>query len=238
MDSSQVNRELRTVVRPALRARGFGAFSERTAWRYHAGRIDIINFQSFNDYLASTIGCTTYSFALNLSVYLLEIPEARPLKVKSGHPRPEEWLGHLRLHPHRTLEQRELPRLDIWYIDPEGGYVSPAVRDALGVILETGLPWFERWGDDDALLAALTSADAVLADGTELPGAGDSPARNLTTGYVARRCGRVALARAHLSRALEQFEAIDRKNQALTLRKPMPNLTPPQLRQDVKALAD
>ena len=238
MNGSLVNREIRSIVHPALRASGFSAFSPRTTWRHRPDRIDIVNFQSFNSYLASSVGCTTYSFALNLSVYLLDIPDhGKPLKMKEGLPLPDEWLGHLRLHPHRTLEQHELARRDIWFIDPEGTYTRAAVEDARDVIVEKGIPWFERWTDDGAVLAALRQPEPVLPDGTELPGSADSPARNLMVGYVARRNGDLALARQYLSRALEQFEAIDQKNENLELRRPMTSMTPPNLRQHIKDLS-
>jgi Tfp pilus assembly protein PilF len=86
------------------------------------------------------------------------------------------------------------------------------------------------------VLTALRQEDAVLGDGTELPGASDSPARNLLAGYVARRIGHTTRAREYLSRALEQFEAIDRKNEHMKLRKPMPVLTPPHLRRHIEEL--
>ena len=231
--AATVNPAIRAIVHPALRSNGFATFSPRTAWRHRPGRIDIVNFQSFNSYLAASVGCTTHSFALNLSVYLLDIPDGGlSPKMKNLILVPDEWLGHLRLHPNRNLQQRELSRRDIWFIDAEGANTSAAVEDARDVIVNTGLPWFERWTDDETVLGALRRSESVLVDGTELPGAPDSPARNLLTGYIARRLGQTAVARDHLSRALEQFEAIDRKNESLKLKK-MPVLTPPQLRQHI-----
>src|SRR5262245_57117842 len=231
MDSARVNREIKKVVRPVLNSAGFTAFTSRSGWRTRRGRIDIVNFQSFNAHLASSVGCTTYSFALNLGVYLTGLSDgADPEK-------PEEYLGHLRLHPHRTLDQPELARHDISYVDPGGNSLQSVVVDARDVITKVGLSWFDRWGADDAVLEALQSAAPELPDGTQLPGNSDSPARNLVTGYLARRCGMRALARDSLARALELFEEIDGKNAALRLRKPMPPVTPPGLRRDVEELA-
>lgn len=66
MDSKVVNRAIKANVWPMLKEHGFGHFTTRTAWRHDHDRIDVINFQSFNSYQASVIGCTTYSFALRL----------------------------------------------------------------------------------------------------------------------------------------------------------------------------
>jgi hypothetical protein len=231
MNSTFVNRELRATIRPSLQANGFTAFTARSAWRYHPGRIDIINFQSFNDYLASSVGCTTFSFSLNLSVYLIGLPQdGLPIKERQGQLQPEEWRGHLRLHPERTIEQAELSRRDIWYIDPKGDYLAAAVRDARNVLLEVGLAWFERWGTDAAVLEALRHPEATLGDGTELPGTPDSPARNQVVGYVAYRAGQSATARQYLERALAQYEAIDSRNAQMKLRRPLPPVTPEGLR--------
>lgn len=69
MDSKIVNKEIKKTIKPFLQAVGFTKFSERNAWRYRDEFIEVINFQSFNSYLADGVGCTTYSFAINLGVY-------------------------------------------------------------------------------------------------------------------------------------------------------------------------
>ena len=63
MDSSAVNKEIKATVRPLLQGAGFTQFTSRTAWRHSTGKTDVINFQSFNSYLANSLGCTTYSSA-------------------------------------------------------------------------------------------------------------------------------------------------------------------------------
>jgi len=56
MDSKEVNKQIRAVIRPVLKAQGFARFTARDSWRFHDDRIDVVNFQSFNSYLAGTIG--------------------------------------------------------------------------------------------------------------------------------------------------------------------------------------
>ncbi len=60
-NSSDVNRALREMLWPALKDAGFVERTARTAWRRHADRIDVVNFQSFNAYLAQQIGATTFT---------------------------------------------------------------------------------------------------------------------------------------------------------------------------------
>ena len=239
MNAAIVNKEIRAVVRPFLQTHGFRAFTPRTAWRYAtASRVEVVNFQSFNSHLAEGVGCTTYSFGVNLGIYLLAVPHhaGREPKRAGDELRPEEWQCHIRLHLERGLDQPELPRRDIWYIDEPGRYLAPAVRDARRGIAEVGLPWFERWADDGAVLAALCAEERLrLPDGTNLPGNAGSPARNYATGYVALARGERDVAAEYLTRALAQYEAMDASNAKIS-RRSSP-LTPDRLRMDVRSLA-
>ena len=203
VDSRVVNRELRAAVRPVLRAHGFSVFTERTAWRHTPGRIDVVNFQSFNDYLATAVGVTTFSFALNLGQYLRCVPpDDFAIKLRGGLLAPKEWECHLRLLPQRRLEQPELARRDIWFIDPAGTYLEAAVRDVRKVILDVGLAWFDRYADDHELLRALLEVETDAPDGTALGGNLGSPARNLLLGYLCLSLGRRKEALEPLAAAL------------------------------------
>jgi len=210
MDSKRVNQEIRAVVRPALKARGFSVFTERTAWRHAPGRIHVVNFQSFNDYLATGVGCTTFSFALNLGQWLTCVPpDDSRIASRKGLLAPQEYHCHLRLHPHRSIDQRELERRDIWYIDANGSYLASAVKDARDVILGAGLAWFDRWSSDAAVDALLRESASVATDGTDVGGGLGSPARDAVHGYLLRSMGRIDEARGKLSSALERLRAIE-----------------------------
>lgn len=84
---------------PALRDDGFAAFSGRTAWRNVDDAIDVVNFQSFSASLADAIGCTTFSFAVNLGVWLpADAWEGlEPKRDAAGRLRPAEY----QCEPHR-----------------------------------------------------------------------------------------------------------------------------------------
>jgi hypothetical protein len=201
VDSSIVNKEIRRVVWPVLRNAGFTQFTARSAWRYVPSKIDVVNFQSFNSYLAHGVGCTTYSFALNLGCSFDTIPRLKTVEQKKGHLRPKEWECHFRFRLHKAIRQPELERTDTWYVDPAGQYLKAAIEDARKAILETGLGWFSRFNDSNEVLRTLLE-DAKKMDGTHGLGNKPSPIRHLMTGYIASSLGKTELASDHLQAAL------------------------------------
>ena len=74
MDSKVVNKVINKNIWSFLKEQGFSMFTSRSAWRFNQDTIEIINFQSFNSYLAEVLGCTTYSFTVNLAIYFTKIP--------------------------------------------------------------------------------------------------------------------------------------------------------------------
>ena len=91
---------------PSLREAGFDSFTGRTAWRYIESTVDVLNFQSFGASTADGVGCTPYSFALNLGVWVPGETEARVLKPDAkGRPRPAEWECWKRTHLTKSVEQ-------------------------------------------------------------------------------------------------------------------------------------
>jgi hypothetical protein len=106
VDSRDVTRAIRRVVWPVLREHGFTAFAGRTAWRYVGEAIDVVNFQSFSASLADAVGCTTFSFSVNLGVWLpADAHEAVELKRDTeGRLRPTEY----QCVPHRRRLEKSL----------------------------------------------------------------------------------------------------------------------------------
>jgi len=103
VDNRAVTREIRRVVWPALREVGFDSFTGRSAWRYVGEDVDVANFQSFGGMLADSVGCTSFSFSVNLGLFRPSDAWMPPRKHDSqGRPRPEEY----ECEPHRlTLEK-------------------------------------------------------------------------------------------------------------------------------------
>jgi hypothetical protein len=215
MDSKVVSRELWRVVRPVLKNAGWISFAGRTARRFSDPRIDVVNFQSFNSYLASAIGSTTYSFSVRLGCFFPAIPHSG-IKVKDGLLNPYEHHCQLRYTIHKKFKQPECARTDVFYVDPKGKYL-PTVVEAVQLGISTeGLSWFERFSDMQEVFRTLMEDDESN-EGTWGFGAKPSPARNLYTGYVALALGKTPIATEHLRQAAlspsyacyrEQIEAL------------------------------
>jgi len=199
MDSKVVSRELWKVVRPVLKGAGWTSFAGRTARRFSDRRIDVVNFQSFNSYLASAIGTTTYSFSIRLGCFFPAIPHSG-IKVKQGLLNPAEHHCQLRYTIHKKFSQPECARTDVFYVDPKGKYLATVVEAVRQDISTEALSWFRRFSDMQEVLRTLMEDDESM-EGTWGFGAKPSPARNLYTGYVALALGKTPLAAEHLRQA-------------------------------------
>jgi hypothetical protein len=212
MDSSVVNKEIKSTVRPLLQEAGFTKFTSRTAWRYSTGKIDVINFQSFNSYLANSLGCTTYSFGVNLGCCFDAIPLSERIRRNNGYLRPEEYECHFRLTLQKSINQPNLRRTDVWYIDPAGKNLGTVIADARKAILDTGLNWFTRFSEPAEVLRTLLE-DSEGNERTHGFGANPSPSRHFMTGFAALSLGKTSVAKEHLQKALGSgcFKAFEPK---------------------------
>jgi hypothetical protein len=202
MDSKEVNKQIRALIRPVLKAQGFTKFTARDSWRFHDDRIDVINFQSINSYLAGTIGCTTFSFAVNLGTFLAYVPEQYPLKRKDGLVVPDECQCHFRGRLHRTICQRKPKDRDIWYVDPKGKNLSAVMNDIRERVETDCPPWFSRLADREEIFRILKEDSEEMG---ELWGFGNnpSPIRSYMLGYVAHALGKAKVADEQFSKAAE-----------------------------------
>jgi hypothetical protein len=199
MDSKVVSRQLWKTIRPVLKDAGWTSFSSRTARRFTNLRIDVVHFQSFNSYVASAIGGTTYSFSVRLGCFFTAIPNSG-IKVKDGLVMPEEYDCHLRYTIHKKFSQPECSRRDVFYVDPKGKYLPTVVEAVRQEITTEGLSWFQRFSDMQEVLRTLMEDDEAN-EGTWGFGANPSPARNLYTGYVALSLGEAQIAAERLKKA-------------------------------------
>ena len=204
LDSKTVNAQIRSELRPFLKELGFTRFTSRSAWRYDGSKVDVLNFQSFNAYNASVMGCTTYSFAVNLGCYFADIPyqyEESRIKEERGQLLPAEYECPFRGRLRRSFSQPKYLSREIWFIDPAGRYLEKAVHDVRIAIARVGVPWFGRLADPNEALRVLLEEDESMG---ELWGFGrnPSPIRHYLAGYFALKLGENGLARQHLSEAL------------------------------------
>ncbi|MGV6851513.1 MAG: DUF4304 domain-containing protein [bacterium] len=202
MDSKEVNKYIRKIIRPILEKAGFTKFTARNAWRYSTDKIDVVNFQSFNSYNAGVLGITTYSFAVNLGCYLLYVPEEYPPKEKDGVLLPDECQCQFRARLSRKIKQPENTSNDIWYIDKKGKYLDKAIEDVANQLQSYSLNWFQRLSDKNEILNILCNEEESMEN---LWGFGNNPSphRSYLTGYVAHNLGNLVLANQKLQEAVE-----------------------------------
>jgi hypothetical protein len=201
VDSRDVNKEIRQRVWSEHKERGFATRTARTAWRHWEDGVDVVNFQSFNAYNAGVLGCTTYSFAVNLGLWLRYIPYAGELKRKDGKLLPQEYQCPLRRSLQKGLPQSEFLREEIWFVREDGSNLQAVVADAAQVLRETR-GWFGRFRDPEEVLRTLREDNEAM-DGVWGFGGMDSPHRHYLTGYTAIHLGRYELARASFEAVLE-----------------------------------
>lgn len=151
-----------------------------------------MNFQSFNSYNADVLGCTTFSFSVNLSVYLTFLPEKTTIKEKGGKLRPDEAQGHFRSGVKKDFEQPEFQRKDIWFIDNNGENIQAAIIDCKNQIQQTGFDWFNKFNTKEKILTILTE-DEMDMDGSWGFGNFNSPYRNELIAYTAYELGQIDL---------------------------------------------
>jgi hypothetical protein len=205
MDSRVVAREIKNQIWPLLRREGFTDFSSKTAWRFIPEQIHVVNFQSFNSYLAQGLGCTTFSFALNLGIFFRAIPFDYPIR-KGPDPsvKPQEYHCHFRHRLLKGIEQWVLPRRDTWYVEPDGSNLLEALSDARTKIEEEGLPWFGRFESMEQVFRLLMEQDQL----PEVYATRSSPARKWMIGHVAKSLGKAEIAGPMITEAEAELEAI------------------------------
>jgi hypothetical protein len=206
MDSKEINKQIKKEIRPLLKQHGFERFTARSSWRYFPDRIEVVNFQSFNWYNAEILHVTTFSFAVNLGIYFLYVPEkflASSIKNKDNKLLPEEYSCHFRRRLFKTIEQPECNLPDTWYIGPNGEYQDLALQDVKKVILSEAFAWFNRFSDKTEVLRTLLEDDENNGERGWGFGAKGSPNRNYQTGYVALSLSNYELAIKALNNSLE-----------------------------------
>ena len=203
MDSKVVNNELRGVVRPLLTDLGFTRFTGRNAWRVIDGAKWVVNFQSFSAYLADGVGCTTYSFGLNLGIYLDDVP---PWPGQAVADKPKEYECAFRFIGRKTLSQPwfhpygrdpAIDRDDVWFVLEDGTNLDAVVADARSVIGGPGIATLRAYGDPLYAYCALFDygrnwppVPPASLIGVVPSGAYESERWREVVGPIARRLGR------------------------------------------------
>lgn len=144
VSSQTVNKAIRQKIWPELKSASFRRFTARNAWRFECA-LHVVNFQSFNSYNAHILGCTTFSFSVNLRLYFDFMPWGGEGSTDCPDRLPNEAKCVLHKSLRRRLPQPSNPDFRIWSVDPTGANTDLCVADALEVIKCEGLPWFAEF---------------------------------------------------------------------------------------------
>jgi hypothetical protein len=175
MDSKIINKLIRSEIWPILRGYGFTTFESRTAFAYNGPFINVVNFQSFNSYKAEGLGCTTFSFAVNLGAHVLGCPSEDFVKVdKSGRLRPFEYQCQLRHVLRKRSPVDGFARDVIFYIHPDGRTTAACFQELRHLMQDFVPRWFEAQNNLDDLLSRIESAEesGSNADVASMPNPG------------------------------------------------------------------
>lgn len=200
---------LRAIARPILKDHGFAFHAERSAWRHRGALIDVITFRSMGSHHAAVLGCTTFSFEVTLAIYLADVIEDHPPKVRRGLLCPDEAHCAIRRHIAPAVPGMATSP-ELWVIDEAGEAIERSVQEATLAIVEHGVPWFGALSGREDVLSLLLD-ERPPAPGWSawlVPRPGSQECHRLI-GYVALAMGRDDEAHLHLRRALSQWEAFE-----------------------------
>ncbi len=204
MNSKEVTKQINSKIRPVLKENGFENFTGRTYWRYRPDRIDILNFQSFNSYHSEVMGCTTFSYSVNLSVFLDYIPGKIHVKEKNGLKRPNDAEGSFRKQLKKGLLQTELKTQKIWYVDDEGKNLSDCINDTKKQITGIAFDWYQNFNTKEKIMEILNKKEIDMEDTWGFGNFGSAQRKELIA-YTAFELGETDLCLVKLMELLEFY---------------------------------
>jgi hypothetical protein len=160
MDSKVINKLIRSEIWPILRQQGFTVFETRNAYAYVGSFINVVNFQSFNSYLADGLHCTTYSFTVRLSTYLIGYPGGERIRHNNaGLMMPYEYECPLRTALIKRTAVDGFDRSDIFYIDQDGRTTAACFEEVKSLLQDYATSWFKAQNHLDGLLFKIFRAE-------------------------------------------------------------------------------
>lgn len=204
--AKETTRALRQIVYPLLKAEGFDDWTSRSAWRRKGGRIEHVEFRSFNTYYAERFDCTPASLTVWLGIQIRELSIDPYAKLGPKGVRLLECAMPIRAHLSPSLGLRQRNSVNIWNIDSSSD-AEACASDIAMQMRAYGIAWLNRPFEPAALQGWLLQDGAeidieVMPNGAHLwieAGNVDSPRRNRMLAELAKAQGDYAL-------ALERFE--------------------------------
>lgn len=156
MNSREVSKAIKGSVRPVLEEVGFTEFTARKAWRYLPDLVHVIDFQSLGNYTGQRLNTTSFSFGIEIGISFVAASKY-PWFSTFSFEAPREYPCQLRKSLSKKLRQHELPRPDVWFVDPNGENLPTVIGDVRGAIVIQALPWLDKYSDKSRALKAFES---------------------------------------------------------------------------------
>jgi hypothetical protein len=184
LDEKELNRAIRATLWTALNAHGFTARTDRVAWRYEGGDIDVVQLQAVGQYAEET-GCPPLSLSVVVACYPRYVPLDPYMPEKDGQPRPRYWhCDPFRVFLDKTLSQpwfspfaqsrdrRMLPSFRL-HRDAMKRLIDPAVHERPDI-------WFMRDDGSNVDENCHDVMNVVLTQGLDLLDCFHDPSRALS----------------------------------------------------------
>jgi len=153
----EVNKSIRALLSPALRAAGFQKVETRHNWRYLSDSIWALHLKAVGAYFSSVTGFPPMSLVAELGIYYHDFPGQSGLVVPRGsdglllppitHCYTRTCLELQRtqsaLRP-STMADTERRRTDVWWVQPDGSNLEEVVLDIKDSLFNRGIPFLEK----------------------------------------------------------------------------------------------
>jgi hypothetical protein len=206
-----VNRALRSGLWAPLKAQGFATRTDRIAWRYVGGSVDLIEVSSVGPY-ADEVGCTSYSFSATVATLPPYLTSESVPVAADGRLRPRYWHCKLqkrlakslsqpwfrpfstpvnpRLRPSMLKHREGLMRLlrrdthdraETWFVREDGSNLDENIADLSATVQGDGLPLLQTLLDPCAVVRIVSVGELSI-----IP---TSPAGRDLIAAAAQACG-------------------------------------------------
>jgi hypothetical protein len=180
VDGKGVGRAIREGVRPLLKEAGFTSFTDRKAWRETEYTIDHVTLRSYSAYNAGVLGCTSYSFTVEVGVFYRTF-DTELVRPQDFHCTFRAILGKTTRQPFFVTEWGPAQdRPEVLYVLPDGTNLSEVIDESRSLLRAQGLPFMDHYNDPARAFASLLNERMSNVDFGKpqvmLPGNPDSPA--------------------------------------------------------------
>lgn len=154
--SPEVNKVIREILSPVLKANGFSKVNTRNNWAWIDHSIWVLNITSVGKYFSDVTGWPPMSIHVDLGMYYNFIPmnNDRIKTDEGGRLFPKSHQCHLQGELHSTLDQMkymsslsnpaEQKRKDLWWIEPDGSNIEEVIKNVKQSFLTDGIDWFRK----------------------------------------------------------------------------------------------